>query len=146
MANTLQDIQAYLDFMERVGAGSLYPSAIVGRTLEEAVELALANGLTAGRIMERVTDALANEARKTTEAKGQRVYPSQLNKPRGVVFWSDVIQMEIGGVLHTLLWLCHQHGITLQSCFDAATQDLLNWEEVGGKFRVDPESGFYKDK
>ena len=65
-------------FIDSVARTIRTPGAVAGRLMEEAVELALAAGLTAGQVMGHVTDSLHNQALKTAEAQGKTVFPSQL--------------------------------------------------------------------
>lgn len=59
------------------------PAAVAGRLLEEAVELALAAGVSPGKVFEHVTDSLHNQALKASRVMQTTVFPSQLhNMPK----------------------------------------------------------------
>lgn len=63
---------------DRAGIGRRDQKSVVGRLLEEVVELALAAGVAPGKIYEHVTDSLHNQALKASRKTGKTVFPSQV--------------------------------------------------------------------
>lgn len=111
------------------------PVAVAGRLIEEVVELALAAGLSPGKIFEHVTDALHNQALKaSTEST---VFPSQLEADTGFLECAE----EAADVSLFLKDFCHVVG------FDLDFHETIKWNKFKAKtFRVMPSGVVYAVK
>ena len=69
------------EFCKTTSGGVPQVKHVVGRLMEEAVELALASGLTAGEISGHIADALHNQSLKTSSKIGRTIFPSELVAP-----------------------------------------------------------------
>jgi hypothetical protein len=65
-------------FIDCVAGKARTLSAVAGRLLEEFVELCLAAGLSPGKLMGHVVDALHNQALKASATGRATVFPSQI--------------------------------------------------------------------
>lgn len=123
------------DFIDGVAGKQRTPSAVAGRLIEEATELCLASGLSAGDILAHVTDALHNQALKATLKNGQTVFPSE------VVDSLDALPEECADVSLVLKDLAHVANINLHQ------QEQIKWEKFTQKsFRVSDQGTVYAIK
>lgn len=121
-------------FIDSVAGQKRTPATVAGRLTEEVVELALAAGLTAGKIMGHVADALHNQSLKASEASLKTVFPSQLSG-------DGDLPEECADVSLVLKDLCHVAHINLPQ------EEASKWSRfTQKKFRVGPGGTIYAIK
>lgn len=78
-------VQEVGDFCRSVVGGPADTSALAGRLIEEATELGLACGLSAGQILAHVSDSIYNQALKESFHSCKTIFPSQLRRAHSVL-------------------------------------------------------------
>lgn len=132
MPVTERDIGGFID---TVAGKKRTPGAVAGRLLEETVELALAAGLTADRILAHVADALHNQALKASVVEARTVFPSQL------VANPAELAEECADVGLVLKDLCHVASV------DLSQEEIVKFEKFRQKqFKVTPQGTVYAVK
>lgn len=66
------------NFVEGIAGKIRTPTALAGRLPEEAVDLGLASGLSAGAILAHVADSLHNQSLKVSRRQYKTIFPSEL--------------------------------------------------------------------
>jgi NTP pyrophosphatase (non-canonical NTP hydrolase) len=122
-------------FVDAIAGKTRSPSAVAGRLLEEAVELALAAGLSTGEVLSHVADSLHNQALKASATSGVTVFPSKLAAD------PSELAEECADVSLILKDLCHVAAI------DLAPIEAAKWSKFKEKkFRVSETGTLYAIK
>lgn len=122
------------NFIDDVAGKFRKPSAVVGRLIEEAVELGLAADLTPEEIMGHVNDSIFNQCVKVTELEEKSCFPSRYGR-RGNL--KDLIEeaADVGLLLKDLAHVAN-------FCQDSA--EAKKWDAFTKKqFWVSPKGVVY---
>jgi NTP pyrophosphatase (non-canonical NTP hydrolase) len=126
------------------GADKRTVAGVVGRLLEEAVELALEAGLPTGEIYAHVTDSIYNQYVKASKVTGSIIYPSTKLDDDPWAFRAEVAG-EIGDVAVMLMDVAHRAGIDYEAARQAKIQSFITKVDEG-KFYANDKGLLYVRK
>lgn len=126
------------------GAGRRTIPSVVGRALEECVELCLAAGVDTGAIYSHVTDSLYNQYVKHSKAQGRLIYPSTLVSPNPALYLNNIAE-ESADVIIRLMDVAHVANVDIPAAYERKLHEF-EYKVDSGAFYTDDRGNLYVHK